>query len=214
MEVKPCHFLDLHCAMASSLTQRKSWPSYRDLQGPECLPPLPAPSRLWLHLCSSVCLLTCLQLQASPESRPSPPHQAGSSQEHWPTLEPRYLLSQLFHLLQILAKISPFHWGLLWLPYSAQWYGPALATYAIPIPSPPLFFFLSTAPEAFQCLLQLTDQWTDWRFFFYCYCLLHYHTSSVMAGVVCFINWCIPRLYHCAWDCILNKWEQAEDMNF
>lgn len=94
MEVRPCH-LGSDCATASSVTQRKSRTSYRDLQGPECLPPLPAPSLLWPHLCSSVCLLISLQLQASPENRPSPRTKLAAAQGHWPTLEPTYLLRQL-----------------------------------------------------------------------------------------------------------------------
>lgn len=130
MEVRSCHLCS-NWATASSVNQRKSWTFYRGLQVPKCSAPFPTPLFPWW---SSICLLTCLQ----PQQRT-----LASIWSGWLLPEDialalsasRYLLSKSPHLLQIFVYISPWLWGLLWLPHSTLGYGPNTATHIVPMPS-------------------------------------------------------------------------------
>lgn len=150
----------LKLGMASSVNQRKSWTFYRGLQDSECSAPLPAP----LFPCwSSICPRTCLQ----PQQRALPSIWSG-----WLLPEDiaqalsssRYLLSKLPHLLQISASISPWQWGLLWLPYSTLGYGPSTATHTVPMPS--LHSFLSFCGTCGFPTSPITNWWIDWLILF------------------------------------------------
>lgn len=157
IEVRSCHLCS-NWATASSVNQRKSWTFYRGLQGPECSAPLQAP--LFPYR-SSICPLTCLQ----PQQRTFPSIWSG-----WLLPEDialalsssRYLLSKVPHLLQILAYISPWLWGLLWLPYSTLGYGPSTATHTVPMPS--LRSFLSFYGTCGFPTSAITNWWVDWFF--------------------------------------------------
>lgn len=152
------------------------------------------------------------------------PSRLAAAWGHWPTLEAsssRSPLSYLPHLLQIFASMS--------LSQVASSNHPLLHCDMAPASAPPRsqspplpFFFLSMALVAFQPPLKLPDRWIDWLvnfIFVYCFHLLHYNTSSVMAGIFVYsIYWGIqddktmPETEQAFINGIWNKWIQTNSL--
>lgn len=188
MEVRPCHFHS-DCAMEPNMTQRKSWKVIGAYKAPNVLhPPNPhfltslTSSTVPLPICSPDCSFT--REHCTPPPGWLLPEDIG---QPWnPLLLGVYLANSLISFKSSFKSHSHSEAS---SDYLIQHYDMA------PAPPPPQF---QSSPHCCFLLIChcgfLTSSTTDWSMdlltylFFYCLSLLHYDTSSMMAGVfVCSI---------------------------